>query len=66
MNGFAWRQGHAQNVEQYRPRRHRNPGVEFRLRVLAVYAVLSKLPAGRYDLARPALLQAYAIGGLAS
>ena len=48
-----------------------NIGVEigqvlFIVTVLAVYKALSKLLAGRFDLARLASAQAYAIGGLAS
>jgi len=48
-----------------------NIGVEigqvlFIVVVLAIYRVLSKLLAGRFDLARLAPVQAYAIGGLAS
>ena len=48
-----------------------NVGVEigqvlFIVAVLAVYKVLSKLVAGRFELARLAPIQAYAIGGLAS
>ncbi len=48
-----------------------NVGVEigqmlFIVAVLAIYRVLSKLAAGRIDLARLAPIQAYAIGGIAS
>jgi len=48
-----------------------NIGVEigqvlFIVAVLAIYRALSKLLAGRFDLARLAPVQAYAIGGLAS
>ena len=48
-----------------------NIGVEigqvlFIVAVLAIYKALSKLAAGRFDLARLAPFQAYAIGGVAS
>ena len=48
-----------------------NIGVEigqvlFIVVVLAIYKLLSKLVAGRFDLARLAPVQAYVIGGVAS